>query len=158
MDKEKRNKFMEMIHDEIGEDHKLVPIIVSLVSMVEDDDRFEELYNIHEGIEEYGQFLTEKEAKRIVDGFLNYDGSRGAKWPPQVLFSAVESLGGEKAVNGKYNCWTLYVLMNMMHSDYGRSISKRAQGNDYALMCYDMAHDWMADRDHPNDVREYFLE
>ena len=158
MDKTKRHQFMEMIHEEIGEDHKLTPIIASLLGMVEDDERFEELFEIHEGIEEYGQFLTEKEARHIVDKMVSFDGSRGAKWPPQVLFPAVESLGGEKAVKGKYNCWALYALMNMMHSDYGRTLMKRAQGDEYALTCYELALDWIGDKDHDNDVRDYFLD
>lgn len=158
MDKMKRHQFMEMIHDEIGKDHKLVPIIASLVGMVDDEDRFEELFDIHEGVEEYGQFLTEKESKGIVDRMQNFDGSRGPKWSSPVLFEAVQILGGEKAVKGKYNCWALYALMNMMHSDYGDAIQAVAQGDDYALTCYRMALSWMKDRDHPNDVREYFLE
>jgi hypothetical protein len=158
MDKEKRSKFMEMIHDEIGEDHKLVPIIASLMGMVDNDERFEELFEIHEGIEEYGQFLTEKEAKQVVDRMQNYDGSRGARWQPAVLFDAVQLLGGEKAVRGKYNCWALYALMNMMSSDYGDAIQEVAKGDDYALTCYRMSLSWMKDKDHRNDVREYFLE
>ena len=157
MDKRKQ-KFMEMIHEEIGEDHKLTPIIASLLTMVDDDDRFEELFDIHEGVEEYGQFLTEKEARYAVDHMLSFDGSRGAKWPPQVLFPAVESLGGEKSAKGKYNCWALYALMNMMHSDYGEALMKVAQGDEYALTCYRMALAWMNDKDHPNNVREYFSE
>ena len=52
----------------------------------------------------------------------------------------------------------LYALMNMMHSDYGDAIQAVAQGDDYALTCYRMALSWMKDRDHPNDVREYFCE
>ena len=153
----KKHKFMEMVHEEIGEDHKLTPIIASLVGMVDHEDRFEELFDIYEGIEEYGQFVTEKEAKMIVDGFQNYDGSRGAKWPPQVLFSAVESLGGKKAEQGKYNCWTLYVLMNWMHSDYGGALMPELQGEAYALTCYRMALAWMNDRDADHDIREKFL-
>lgn len=157
MDKMKRDKFMEMVHEELGEDHKLAPIIVSLLGMVSDDERFEELFDIHEGIEEYGQFLTEKEARAITDKMVAFDGVRGAKWQPHVLFEAVEKLGGEKSVKGEYNCWALYVLMNMMHSDYGRTLMKRAQGDDYALMCYELSLDWMNDRDRKNDVRDYFL-
>ena len=154
----RKHKFMEMVHDKLGEDHELTPIIASLVGMIDHEDRFEELFDIYEGIEEYGEYLTEKEAKQIVDGFVNYDGSRGAKWPPQVLFSAVESLGGDKAVKGKYNCWALFALMNAMHSDYGGALMEVAKGDAYALTCYRMALAWMADRDHPNDVRKYFLE
>lgn len=157
MDKEKKQRFMDMIREEIGEDHHLVPIIVSLVDMVHDEEQFEELYDIHEGVEEYGQFLTEKEARKVVDGFVNYDGTRGAKWPPQVLFTAVESLGGDKAVKGKYNCWSLYALMNWIHSDYGGALQTKLQGNDYALTAYLMALAWMNDRDGDHDVRELFL-
>lgn len=157
MDKEKKQRFMEMIREEIGEEHHLVPIIVALVDMVHDQEQFEELYDIHEGIEEYGEFLTEKEARKVVDGFVNYDGTRGAKWPPQVLFTTVESLGGDKAVKGKYNCWSLYALMNWIHSDYGGALQTKLQGNDYALMAYLMAQAWMNDRDGDHDVREKFL-
>ena len=152
-----KEKFMEMVHAELGEDHKLVPIIAALVGMVENKERFEELYEIHEGIEKYGQFLTEKEAKKVVDNFLTFDGSRGAKWPPQVLFQAVETLGGKKYEEGKYNCWALYALMNMMHSDYGGALIPEIQGDAYGLTCYRMALAWMNDRDRDNDVREYFL-
>lgn len=154
---DKKDKFMEMVHEELGSDHKLAPIIAALVGMVDNDERFNELYEIHEGIEKYGQFLTEKEARRIVDGFITFDGSRGAKWQPPVLFAAVESLGGKKHEEGKYNCWALFALMNMMHADYGGALMLKVQGDDYAFMCYRMALAWIDDRDHDNDVREYFL-
>lgn len=158
MEKDRKNGFMEMIHEKIGKDHELTPIIALLVDMVEDEDQFEELYDIHAGIEEYGQFLTEREAKEIVSEFISFDGSRGAKWNPDILFSTVESLGGDKSVDGRYNCWTLFTLMNMMHSDYGGALMTELQGEDYALMCYRLALAWMADRDHKNNVRSYFLE
>ena len=148
---------MEMVHDEIGEDHKLTPIIASLLTMVDDDERFNELFDIHEGIEEYGQFLTEKEAKHIVDKMVGFDGSRGAKWPPQVLFPAVESLGGEKSAKGKYNCWALFVMMNAIHSDYGGVVMTLAQGNDeYAKVCYMMAVAKLTDKDRRWTIREYY--
>lgn len=154
----RKSKFMAMVHEKLGEDHELTPIIASLVGMVDHEDRFEELFDIYEGIEEYGQYLTEKEAKQIVEGFVSYDGMRGAKWQPQTLFPAVESLGGEKSAKGKYNCWALYALMNMMHSDYGGALMEVAKGDAYALTCYRMALAWMTDRDHTNNVRDYFLD
>ena len=154
----RKERFMEMVHDKLGADHELAPVIASLVGMIDHDDKFEELFDIYEGIEEYGQYVTEREAKRAVEGFVSYDGMRGAKWPPQVLFQAVESLGGEKAVKGKYNCWTLYLLMNWLHSDYGGALMTKLQGNDYALMVYQMALAWMNDKDGDHDVREYFIE
>lgn len=158
MNEEMKRRFMDMVHEEIGEDHKLAPVIGALVGMIDDEAKFAELYEIHEGIEEYGQFLTEKEAVRIVGAFVNYDGSRGGRWAPQVLFTAVEGLGGKKTEKGQYNCWALFALMNMMHSDYGGAIHPDVQGEAYALMCYRMALAWMQDRDRDNDVREYFLQ
>lgn len=157
MNEDKKRRFMDMVHDEIGEDHKLVPIIGALVGMIEDEARFAELYDIHEGIGEYGQYLTEKEAVRVVNAFVNYDGSRGGKWMPQVLFTAVEGLGGRKAEKGQYNCWALYAVMNMMHSDYGGALIQEIEGEAYPLTCYRMALAWMADRDRDHDVRVYFL-
>lgn len=158
MENEMKRRFMEMIREEMGESHRLAPVIASLVGMVEDDEMFGELYEIHEGMEEYGQFLTEKEARKVVEGFVSYDGMRGAKWQPNVLFEAVERLGGHKAERGSHNCWALFALMNMMHSDYGGALSAHLQGDSYAKTCYLMSLAWMNDRDHANDVREYFLE
>jgi hypothetical protein len=118
MDKELRKEFVRMLEQERGTPIGWA-IIMSMVDMLEDEDELERLAETHKGMQEYGQFLSEKEARSIVDGFRNYDGTRGAKWQPNVLFSAVESLGGKRAEMGKYNCWALYAVMNMMSSDYG---------------------------------------
>jgi hypothetical protein len=100
--------------------------------------------------------LTEQEARKIVDGFVCYDGTRGGKWQPSVLFSAIEGMGGKKEEKGKFNEWAMYAVMNMMQSDYGAVISQFAQGEAYARVCYMMAVEWFGDRDHRHDVREYF--
>lgn len=157
MDSKKKQGFMDMIHKKLGPNHELVPIIAMLASMAEEDDRFEDMFDVYQGVEEYGQYLTEKEAKRIVSEFIAYDGTHGAKWSPEVLFKTVEDLGGEKSAPGKYNCWALYVLMNMMHSDYGGALSPSLSGNVYPLTCYRMALAWMKDKDNDNNVRDYFL-
>ena len=155
MDKELRKEFVEMLEHErntpIG-----WAIIMSMVDMLEDEDELERLAETHKGMQEYGQFLSEKEARSIVDGFRNYDGTRGAKWQPNVLFGAVESLGGKRAEMGKYNCWALYAVMNMMSSDYGGVIQTIAQGDSYAKVCYMMAVAFLTDPDRRENVREYF--
>lgn len=155
---DKGKQFMDMLHDKIGKDHEVMPILNKMVIMLEPMEEFEDMMEVYTGVQEYGQFLTEKEAKRVVEKMVSYDGTRGAKWPPAILFDSVQLLGGEKAVKGKYNCWALYALMNMMHSDYGDALHEVAKGDDYALTCYRMSLSWMKDKDHPNDVREYFLQ
>ena len=156
MDKKMKQEFIEMLKEARGTPQEWA-IIMEMVDMLEDDEEFEHLAKVHKGIAEYnGQFLTEKEAYKIVDAFENYDGSRGPKWQPQVLFSAVESLGGKRAEPGKYNCWALYVQMNMKHSDEGGVLSMYAQGEEYAKVCYMLAVAALNDRDHRFKVREYF--
>ena len=132
-------------------------VIMEMVDLLEDNDEFERLAELHKGMSEYnGQYLMEKEAKRIVDGFENYDGTRGAKWQPSTLFGAVESLGGKREVKGEYNCWALFAVMNMISSDYGGVISSVAQGDSYAKMCYMMAVALLQDRDKKFHVRRYY--
>jgi hypothetical protein len=155
MDKKMKEEFIQMLKDARGTPQEW-SVIMAMVDMLEDDDEFEDMAEMYKGVAEYGQFLSEKEAKKIVDGFRNYDGTRGAKWQPNVLFNAVELLGGKRAEMGKYNCWALYAVMNMMSSDYGGVIQTIAQGDTYAKVCYMMAVAWFTDPDKRHDVREYF--
>jgi hypothetical protein len=155
MDKEVRQEFLRMLEQERGTPAGWA-IILSMVQMLDEDDDLERLADIHKGVQEYGQFLTEDEARKVVDGFRNYDGTKGGKWRPDVLFSAVESLGGKRAEKGRYNCGALYAVMNMMSSDYGGVIITLAQGDAYAKVCYMMAIAWLNDPDRSKDVREYF--
>lgn len=155
MDKEVRQEFLRMLEQERGTPTGWA-IILSMVQMLDEDDDLERLADIHKGVQEYGQFLTEDEARKVVDGFRNYDGTKGGKWRPDVLFSAVESLGGKRAEKGRFNCWALYAVMNMMSSTYGGVIITLAQGDAYAKVCYMMAIAWLNDPDRSKDVREYF--
>ena len=156
MDEKMKQEFIEMLKEARGTPQEWA-VIMEMVDLLEDDDEFERLAELHKGMSEYnGQYLSEKEAKRIVDDFVNYDGTRGAKWQPSVLFPAVESLGGKREVKGEYNCWSMYAVMNMMHSDYGGALSMVAQGDSYAKVCYMMAVAWFNDRDHKHNVRKYY--
>lgn len=156
MDKKIKEEFIEMLKAARGTPQEWA-IIMEMVDLLEDEDEFERMAEVHKGMAEFGgQYLTEKEATRIVGEFTNYDGTRGAKWQPAVLFPAVESLGGKRAEMGKYNCWALYAVMNMISSDYGGVIATIAQGEEYAKTCYMMAVAFLTDRDRKEGVREYF--
>lgn len=156
MDKKMKEEFIQMLKEARGTPQEW-SVIMAMVDMLEDEDEFEEMAELHKGIAEYGQFLTEKEAKRIVDKFLNYDGTRGPKWAmPAMVWETIERLGGKKSEAGKYNCWSMYVLMNMMHSDYGGVLVSVGQGDAYAKTCYMMAVAWVNDPDRKRNIREYF--
>lgn len=156
MDEKQKQEFIQMLKDARGTPQEW-SVIMAMVDMLEDDEEFEGMAELHKGIAEYGQFLTEKEARRIVDGFRNFDGSRGPKWAmPSQVWDTVERLGGHKAEYGKYNCWSLFVLMNMMHSDYGGVLMTLAQGDAYAKAAYMMSLAWINDPDRHRSIREYF--
>lgn len=156
MDKKIKEEFIEMLKAARGTPQEWA-IIMEMVDLLEDEDEFERMAEVHKGMAEYGgQYLTERESQQIVGNFTNYDGTRGGKWQPSILFGAVESLGGKRAEMGKYNCWALYAVMNMMSSDYGGVISTIAQGDEYAKVCYMMAVAFLTDRDRKHSVREYF--
>ena len=156
MDKKIKQEFIDMLKEARGTPQEW-EVIMEMIDLLEDDDEFERMAETYKGVAEYnGQFLTEKESYKIVDAYQNADGTRGPKWQPMVMFSAVESLGGKRAEHGKYNCWALYAVMNMMHSDYGGVLKDYAQGEEYAKLCYMMAVAWLTDKDRKMTVREYF--
>ena len=156
MDEKMKQEFIQMLKEARGTPQEWA-IIMEMVDLLDGEDEFERMADLYKGINEYGgQYLSEKEAHKIVDGFLNYDGTRGAKWQPTVLFNAVESLGGKRSEQGRYSCWALYAVMNMTSSDYGGVISTFAQGEEYAKVCYMMAVAKFNDRDKHFDVRRYF--
>ena len=156
MDKTVKQEFIEMLKEARGTPQEWA-VIMEMVELLDDDEEFEHLAQVHKGIAEYnGEFLTEKEAYKIVDAFENFDGSRGPKWQPQVLFSAVESLGGKRAEHGKYNCWALYAEMNRIHSDNGGVYKNYVQGDEYPKMVYQLAVSNFTDRDRKETIRQYF--
>lgn len=83
MDEKIKQEFIQMLKEARGTPQEWA-VIMAMVEMLEDDEEFEEMAELHKGIAEYKEFLTEKEARRIVDAFRNYDGTRGGKWAMPV--------------------------------------------------------------------------
>ena len=156
MDKMIKQEFIDMLKEARGTPQEW-EVIMEMVDLLENDDEFERMAETYKGVAEYGgQFLTEKEAYKIVDAFQNADGTRGPKWQPQVMFSAIEGLGGKRSEMGKYNCWAMYATMNMIHSDYGAVLMTVVHGEEYAKVCYMMAVARLTDKDRKETIREYF--
>lgn len=150
-------QFMDMFREELGEHHKVMPIINKMVIMLEPMEEFEEMMEICNGVENYGDYLTEKEAEHITEHFTNFDKTHGAKWPkPEMLFDTVKSVGGVVEEPRKYNKWVLFTVMNMIHADYGGVLQNVAQGSEYAKLAYKMALAFISDPDREESVRAYF--
>lgn len=118
-----------------------------------------ELYECFEGTLLYDNFLTESEAMNIVDKFVNYDNTRGAKWKdPEDLFRKIEEMGGKVCCEPHYNKWAMYVAMNKFASDHLSVVSKWV-GDDKEKCfeaCYELALTALKDKDRPYWIRHYY--
>lgn len=101
-------------------------------------------------------YLSKAEANEIVAKFINQDNSRGAHWGYDVFKGAVESLGGNMAEAPYYNCYALWVVVNMLYSDHYNSASEYVPKEDMPKYFYSMAVEKLKDKDRPRFVRDYF--
>lgn len=132
-------------------------VILSMVGMLESDPRFESLAELYDGIEQYGNFMTEKEAKKVVDGFIAFDGSRGQKWSVDTIAEELKKVGGMLEEKGHYNKWMLYIVMNGEYADYGGVLHKLGiSPQELPKAVYMMALAKIDDRDRKESLREYY--
>ena len=120
------------------------------------DERASEILDLSEGMMKYKNYLTESEAIDIVNGMVNYDGSKGAKWKPEDVKSAVTNLGGKCEMEGEYNFWSLYATMEMKHSDEWGVLRNLIEPSKEAAVCYELAKASLLDKDGKFNVRKYF--
>jgi hypothetical protein len=156
MDKEVRKKFIDMLKEERNSPTGMA-VIMSMVSMLEDDPRFENLADLYEGIDQYKNFLTEREAKKVVEGFVSFDGSRGQHWSMDTIADELRKVGGVLEEKHHYNKWMLYALMNSRYADYGGALMKMGISQaDMPKAIYYMALAKLDDKDMKETMREYF--
>lgn len=156
MDKEMKRKFYDMLKEERGTPTGMA-IIMSMASMLEDDPRFEHLADLYEGIEEYKNYLTEREAKKVVEGFVSFDGMRGQHWSMDAISDELRKVGGVLEEKHHYNKWMLYAVMNSIWADYGGALMKiGVSSGDMPKAVYLMALAKIDDKDMHESMREYF--
>ena len=132
-------------------------VIFSMVGMLENDPRFESLAELYDGIEQYHNFMTEKEAKKVVDGFVAFDGSRGQKWSMDAISDELRKVGGIPEERHHYNKWMLYTVMNSEYADYGGVLQKLGvSSQDMPKAIYYMALAKIDDKDAHESLREYY--
>jgi hypothetical protein len=156
MDKEMKYKFIEMLKTERDTPTGMA-VIMSMVTMLEDDPRFEHLADLYEGIEQYKNFMTEREAKKVVDGFIAFDGTRGQHWSMDTIADELRKVGGVLEEKHHYNKWMLYALMNSQWADYGGALIKMGIAPmDMPKAIYYHALAKLDDKDMKESMREYF--
>lgn len=156
MDEMLKKKFKDMLLEKkdtpVGQ-----AVIFSMVGMLENDPRFDNLAELYDGMEEYGNFMTEKEAKKVVDGFVAFDGSRGQKWSMDTISDELRKVGGVPEERHHYNKWMLYAVMNSEYADYGGVLQKLGvSSQDMPKAVYLMALAKMDDKDRKMSLRQYY--
>lgn len=156
MNKELKNEFIEMLQEERNSPTGWA-IIMSMLSMVENDDRIECLAELHRGIHDFGNFMTEKEAKKVVDGFIAFDGNRGQKWSMDAISDELRKVGGILEERHHYNNWMLYVVMNSEYADYGGVLQRLGvSSQEMPKAIYYMALAKINDKDRKMSLRQYY--
>lgn len=151
-----RKKFKDMLLENkdkpVGQ-----AVILSMFAMLDGDPRFDNLAELYDGIEEYGNFMTEKEAKKVVDGFIAFDGNRGQKWSMDTISEELRKVGGIPEERHHYNKWMLYAVMNSEYADYGGVLQKLGvSSQDMPKAVYLMALAKMDDKDRKMSLRQYY--
>lgn len=104
------------------------------------------------------QYLTPKEAEKIVDGM-----DPKGPWNREVWKSTMESLGLPLEEPPYYNKCALWTEMNKIYSDFGEEIASligkplSPSDKDIIAACYKMALKNLKDKDGVYDIRKYFL-
>ena len=156
MDEMLKKKFKDMLLEK-KDTPEGQAVIFSMVGMLENDPRFESLAELYDGIEQYHNFMTEKEAKKVVDGFVAFDGSRGQKWSMDAISDELRKVGGIPEERHHYNKWMLYTVMNSEYADYGGVLQKLGvSSQDMPKAVYYMALAKIDDKDAHESLREYY--
>ena len=156
MDEIMRKKFKDMLLENKDKPDGQA-VILSMFTMLDGDPRFENLAELYDGMEEYGNFMTEKEAKKVVDGFVAFDGSRGQKWSMDAISDELRKVGGIPEERHHYNKWMLYTVMNSEYADYGGVLQKLGvSSQDMPKAVYYMALAKIDDKDAHESLREYY--
>ena len=151
-----KREFIEMLKQERNTPTGMA-VIMSMVSMLEDDPRFEYLADLYEGIDVYKNYMTEREAKKVVEGLVSFDGMRGQHWSMDTISDELRKVGGVLEEKHHYNKWMLYVLMNAMYADYGGVLMKlNVPAPEMPKAIYLMSLAKVDDKDMPMSLREYF--
>lgn len=152
MRKKFKDMLLENMNTPVGKS-----VVLSMVGVLDGDPRFEGLAELYDGMEEYGNFMTEKEAKKVVDGFVAFDGSRGQKWSMDAISDELRKVGGIPEERHHYNKWMLYTVMNSEYADYGGVLQKLGvSSQDMPKAVYYMALAKIDDKDRKMSLRQYY--
>lgn len=72
----------------------------------------------------WNNFLTESQAKSLVENIINQDGSRGPKWSMETFFSLITTKGFVLEEEPYFNKYALWAVANIHYSDHAQSVAE----------------------------------
>lgn len=148
-------RFISMLRENIDTDKGQAIIMKMLGEM--NSSRQDVIAEECEGMVMFENYLSEDEARAIMDKFVNFDGSRGAHWKDaDSAFRAISALGIESEKAGEYNRWAFLTVMNMVWSDEWGVLRNYANAEQEARVCAELAVARLEDADGGFSVRRYF--
>lgn len=105
---------------------------------------------------EWNNYLSREEANQIVSSFVNQDGTRGAHCSYESVKQEVEKNGWDLSDEPYFNCYALWVTMNMIYSDHSISLSEYIGEDELVKFIYKMSTEKLRDRDRERFIRDYF--
>ena len=99
----------------------------------------------------WNNYLTHKEAQKIVDGM-----NPQAPWNYEQWKGAMEKHGYSMDEEPYYNCYALWATMDMEMSDESENYKKYVDESNLFNAVHDFAVSKLKDRDGHFKVREYF--
>ena len=123
-----------------------------------DLNKAEEFVECFEGNVKYNNYLTKTETEKIVEEFINENGTRGAKWSIDEFLDTIKTFGGVEDKEPYYNKYALYVTANKFASDHDSVIAKWTENDrlKYVQLCYELGVTQLEDKDKASWVRWYF--
>lgn len=113
---------------------------------------------------EWDNYLSAKEARTVVSGFVSQDGVKGPHWQYGDILKTAEDMGISADSRPHYNSYALFAVTNMVYSDHARSIAADmghkspadVQPDKMARSCVGKAVEMLEDPDGGFDSRRYF--
>ena len=94
--------------------------------------------------QEYGPHFNEEHARKAVSKMENEDGTRGPHWSIEETTSLASQYGVN--LNSRFNKYDWFVALNMIYSDYYRTIVNVTNSNN-PKHYVEFAKAWMNDKD-----------
>lgn len=105
---------------------------------------------------EWLNYITRDEADSILGTMVNQDGTKGYHWDYNTTAENIKHLGGDISDEPYYNCYAMWVTVNMIYSDHIVSLSEVVDEEHLFPLIYKMAVEKLKDRDRRRFIRKYY--